>query len=106
MKRNKLEDRLIRILPVTFTIPAGRLPNSADEILPALLNRIGDLIQHLAYPVALIGLVYTAYILITSIGNPEAITKAKKNITYIATGILIIYFSQYIIMIVKDVLLR
>ena len=107
MKRNKWLEDSIKFLPIAIGgINTSALPDDENQILPAFVNKIGDFLLVLAYPAALIGLAYTAYILITSIGKPEAITTAKKNITYIVTGIFIIYFSQYIIQFIRGLLVR
>jgi formate/nitrite transporter FocA (FNT family) len=62
-----------------------------------IADRALKLLLAFAYPIAFIGIVYTAYQLITSAGKPEPYAAAKKNLTYLVTGIFIITFAAVIV---------
>jgi hypothetical protein len=68
---------------------------SAGTGLSTLINHILDLLIAAAWPLAFIGIVYSAYILITSAGKVEAYAAVKKNVTFILTGILVIVLGLY-----------
>lgn len=80
-----------------LNLPVGDLGlgNNADPnaILPAVANRIADILTALAYPIAFIGIIYTVYTLVANSGNPDALKTAKKNIGYIAGGIFLFILS-------------
>jgi hypothetical protein len=96
---NKLKKLLDRTAPFVagglINLPVGRLEGAEDPngILPALAERIAQLLTLLAYPLAFIGIIYSVYLLIVNSSNPEALKTTKKNIGYIAAGIFIIVFS-------------
>jgi hypothetical protein len=71
--------------------------------LPSIGERIVALLLFFAYPLAFIGLLYSAYLLIVSAGKPEGYNNAKKNITFIITGIFIIVFTTALINIVVSI---
>lgn len=98
--------RFLRTLPtvgaaalIDLNLPFGTLKNSAgqepgpNEILPALANRIADILTFLAYPLAFIGLVYSIFMLVANSGNPEAFKATKKNIGYIFMGLFVLIFT-------------
>jgi len=72
----------------------GTLNADPNSGISQLANRLLNFLLFLVYPVAFAGLVYTAYLLITSAGNPDAWAKAKKNIAYMVIGIFIIVFAS------------
>ena len=65
--------------------------------LAVLANRILDTLLAVAWPLAFIGILYSAYILISSAGKVEAYTTAKKNIGYLFIGITVIILGLYVI---------
>ena len=71
-------------------IPQSAINDTAGSGVTILLNRIVEALTFLAYPLALAGLLYSAYLLITSFGSPDAYNKAKKNVIFILTGIFLI----------------
>ena len=70
----------------TVSTSAGNLANFVLNFLTAL-----------ALPLAVAGIIYSAYIMIVSSGNPDAYTKAKKNLLYIVGGIFLIVFAATIV---------
>lgn len=66
----------------------------ANEILPNFAERIYHILTQLAYPLAFAAIIYTAYILLTSLGKPEGYERAKKNLIYLVTGIGLIVFTR------------
>ncbi|HSI20841.1 MAG TPA: hypothetical protein VLA04_04055 [Verrucomicrobiae bacterium] len=77
-------------LPLGEITPKGSDPNS---LLPALANRLADIMSAIAYPLAFVGIVYSVYLLIANSGNPDAFKTTKKNIVNIAGGIFLLVFS-------------
>jgi hypothetical protein len=66
---------------------------SANARATELANFIANLIIAIAIPVAVIGIISTAYKLITSQGNPDAMKVAKKNLISLFIGFFIIAFA-------------
>lgn len=91
-----------------INLPVGQLTgnNDPNSFLPALANRIADILTFLAYPLAFIGLVYSVYLLIANSGNPDALKTTKKNIGYIALGIFLLLFTIIIFNFVAAVFKR
>jgi len=69
--------------------PAGSVPQ-------ALANHAADILTALVIPLAVAGVVYSAYILITSQGNPDAYKKVKQNMLYLLGGIALILLTAQI----------
>ncbi len=61
-----------------------------------LANHIANILTALVIPIAVVGIIYSAYILISSQGNPDAYKVVKKNMSYLIGGIAIILFATYI----------
>lgn len=76
-------------------ITGGVLQKGKDGLVsPGLIvNGVLGLITSLAYPLAFLAILYSAYILISSVGKPEAFTTAKKNISFLLIGIFLIVFA-------------
>lgn len=80
-----------------INFPTGNLRQGAGVGVTDLFNRILDLLLAFAYPLAFISLAYCAYMLITSMGNPEAYAKTKKNVTYLVIGLFLVIFAAIIV---------
>jgi hypothetical protein len=76
-----------------LSIPTGTIKGNANDLPGLLATRIYHILTNLAYPLAFVGIIYSAYLLLTSMGSPEAYAKTKKNIIYITTGIALIVFT-------------
>ncbi len=74
-----------------------------NAILPAIANRLADIMSAIAYPLAFVGLVYTVYLLIANSDNPDALKTTKKNIINIAGGIFLLVFSVIFFNIVANI---
>jgi len=61
-----------------------------------IANQIASILTSLVIPIAVAGIIYSAYILISSQGNPDAYKVVKKNVTFLLGGIAIILFATYI----------
>ena len=82
--------------PINFlNLPERAVDTRAGFGLVDFVNRIIEILLSLAYPLAFASIVYSAYVLITSNGNPDAFTKLKKNLTYLITGLFLIVFSVF-----------
>ena len=80
-----------------FTSLTTPVSYTADNAVQQVLNKIVGLLLLFAYPLAFIGLVYTAWQLITSIGDPNAYTKARQNIITITIGIAILTLGLFVV---------
>lgn len=69
----------------------------ANTGVSSLANFVIALLTNLAYPLAFVAIIYTAYIFITSMGKPDAYEKGKKNIVYLVIGLGLIIFSTIFI---------
>lgn len=81
----------------------GHLNTDAGSGVVDLLSRITNLLLAFAFPLAFIGIVFSAWKLISSAGNPAAVVTAKKNIGYIAVGIAVLTLGLYAIKLVYSV---
>lgn len=80
--------------------------NGNASIAGQLANRIVQTLEAVAYPLAIAGIVYSAYVLITSVGNPDALKTAKKNIMYILTGVFLVVFALSIVNAIRYIMLK
>lgn len=81
-------------------VPTTSLPSSganANEIANHLADYILSVLTYLAYPLGFAAIVYSAYILVSSSGSPDAYAKAKKNVTYLVIGVFLIVFAIIIV---------
>ena len=79
---------------LNLQFPTGKLSTAPGAGVQALGDRILQILVDLAYPLAIICIIYTAYILISSSNSPDGYTKAKKNITYLIIGVFLIIFAS------------
>lgn len=69
--------------------------------LPSFINKnLFGIFLSLAGVLTLLCIIYSAFILQTSSGNPERIKKARQNLTSCITGLLVIIFSIFILRII------
>ena len=80
----------------TSPITSNTSANSGHN-LSLLANRIVDILLAIAFPLAFAAIVYSSYLLITSAGKPEAVQAARKNLTYLVTGIVVIVFGLFVV---------
>lgn len=86
-----------------FSSVTNQVDYSKVNALQEVLNKIVGLLLLFAYPLAFIGLVYTAWQLITAIGNPTAYVKARQNIITLAVGIAILSLGLLVIRFIYSV---
>jgi hypothetical protein len=82
------------------SVPSGLITKGGGEngfTVETLANNILDLLIWAAYPLAFLAFVYTSYLLIISMGKPEAYATAKKHILWVITGIFLIIFANIIL---------
>jgi hypothetical protein len=93
---NLLVSTALAANPINFlNLPERQIDTQAGFGLVDFVNRIIEILLSLAYPLAFASIVYSAYVLISSNGNPDAFTKVKKNILYMVTGLFLIIFSVF-----------
>lgn len=75
-------------------VPSGIFTGGAEAVTPgSIANGILGLMTSFAYPLAFLAVMYSAFLLISSAGKPEAMVTAKKNISYVVIGIFLIVFA-------------
>jgi len=72
----------------------GCIPLNVQEFISGYLFSIGI---GLAGGISLLCIIYSAFMMQTSMGNPEAIKKAQENLTACITGLILIIFSVFIL---------
>lgn len=92
------------LFDLSNTILSGQQLNTdAGTGVQDLLNRIVNLMLALAFPLAFIGIVFSAWKLISSAGNAAALATAKKNIIYITIGIAVLTLGLVVIKVIYNV---
>jgi hypothetical protein len=85
-------------------VPQGAITSDAKNGVTELASRLLNDLLFLAYPLSFAAVVYSAYLLISSAGNPDAWTKAKKNITNLVIGIFFIVFASILVAMFRKLL--
>ena len=106
MKNKKV---FIAIFAIIFISFAGAVfANSHPHIDPpreidiiAIINRVIDWMYGLLVVVASAVILYSAFIYLTSGGNPEALKTAKSYILYTVVAIVVAFFARAIVNIVQ-----
>jgi len=109
----RLEDLKViygKQVPVTTggLIPCGREWDNPDTswndtvpcefcFLVLLINKLMNFLVELAFIVALLALIITGFLFITSQGNQEKLGNAKKNLKWVILGILIIFLAWIVV---------
>ncbi len=78
-------------------------PLPYDDI-PAVLNRIIDFLALLAAPIAVLMLVWAAYLFVLAGTSPDNVKKAKSIILYVVIGIVVLVMSKAIVNVTVSVL--
>lgn len=95
---------MANLFDFTGILGAGQpLDNTAATGVSNLLNRIVSLMLAFAFPLAFIGLVVSAWKLISSGGDATAVATAKKNIGYLAMGIFVLTLGLYAVKLVYSI---
>ena len=76
-----------------FQLKSFVTPTTGNAIAGAIANRVVEILLFLLLPIAVVGIIYTAYQLITSNGKPDVYEKAKKNLIGLLIGIFLIVSS-------------
>lgn len=74
---------------VQIKLPVTTSPNT----IPELFQRALQFLTALAYPLAFLAILYTAFLLIMAGGKPDGYAAVKKNIVYITIGLFLIIFA-------------
>lgn len=75
---------------------------SAD--LTILINRIANYLLMVGMPIAVIMILYAAVLFLTSGGNEEKISKAKKALTWAVIGAAVLLVGKGLVSLLKDIL--
>jgi hypothetical protein len=84
------------ILPTPGT-PLNSTSISPNDILPKIADQILHILTFLAYPIAFIGIIYSAYFLLFANDKPESFTKTKNNLIYMIIGFLLILVAALLV---------
>ncbi len=86
-----------------LNLPTGSLGSAGDPngILPTVANRLANILIAVALPLAVIGILYSAFQLLTKSGDADAFKHAKQNVGYIATGIVVIALAYALVNLVR-----
>lgn len=68
-------------------------PQSANDGVAALANRIVDILLVVTIPLLIVGVIWSAFTLFKVTGKPDDITQVKKNVWYIVMGLFFIVFA-------------
>lgn len=68
-----------------------------------IYQRIFSVLLTIAIPLAVIFILWAAFILITSAGQPEKVQKGKRIITYCLIGLFVIFLSEGIVVLVGKI---
>ena len=80
-------------LPTVNVLNGSPTPDS-------IANNFASFLLWLAWPLGSIAIFYTAYLLVTSGGKPDAMEKGKKNLIYLVSGLALIIFAVVILRVV------
>ena len=86
-----------------FYTAIGCIPLNLSTFITSYILTIG---VGIAGGIALLCIIYSAFRMQTSMGNPEAIKKAQENLTACITGLIIVIFSVLILKIIGVDILR
>ena len=86
-------------------IPLGEGPQGIGEILK-IITRIADWIFAIFIAISVIFILWGAFDFVTSEGNPEKISSAKKRLLYAAIGIALALLANGVDDILRSILIR
>ena len=72
--------------------------------IPEVLNRIIDFLALLAAPIAVLMLVYAAYLFVLAGTSPDNVKKAKSIILYVVVGLVVLGLSKAIVYVTCSVI--
>ena len=88
-----------------FNFNVGEINSSTTNSLPdAFVSRALQIMGDIAIPLAIVAIIYSSYTLITGAGSPDAMEKAKKNISYLVGGLALILFARILFNFVTGIL--
>jgi len=98
MNRKSFDFKTLLLGLISLPTPLWAVDGNPDptKTPETLANHIAEILISLAIPLAVVGVFWTAYTLLSSQGDPAAFAKAKKNATNIIIGALLILFAVVI----------
>ncbi len=100
-----LDSFVARAAEQAINLPADNtLSTEPNQAVGDLFNRLSEFLIALAFPLAIAAIIYSAYMLLTSQGKPEAYEKTKKNILYLIIGMFFMIFSSIMVKVVYNFL--
>jgi hypothetical protein len=95
--------QLCSLVPMAHALSLTTIDQSdPNKFVASLAARSLEYLTIVAAPLAIGGIFFMAYKLVTSAGNPEAFNSAKKNILSIITGIFLVVFAVIIVKLVAS----
>jgi Type IV secretion system pilin len=91
----KLDARLYSLLSLPTPLYDNSKPTnpSVEQTPAALANHIVNLMLAFVVPIAVVAIFWSAWILLTSQGDPAVYAKVKKNVINIVLGAMLIVFA-------------
>ncbi len=74
------------------------------ETIPEVINKIIDFLAYLIGPIAVIMIVYAAYLFVLGGTNPDNVKKARSIILYTLIGIVVVVMSKAIVYVTCSIL--
>jgi hypothetical protein len=99
---------LLAVFLIPFMVSAASIsienPFGANSTIWTILDGILNFLFWLSLPLGALTIVYAAYVLLFSAGEPEKVTKAKQLILYAIIGIIVVFLSKAIILLLMGAL--
>ena len=92
------------LVPFIINAAVSLTPIISKTNIWDIIESVIDFVFTISIPIAGIMLLIAGYFFITSAGDPEKITAAKKLILYITIGLLVVLLAKGLIIAFKDAL--
>ena len=88
----------------TFALPRTDAPGPGTQRLINIINRLTNWLLGLLITLAVVFIIYAAYLYLTAAGNEENVGKAKNVIIYAAIAIAVGLLSRVIVFLVRGLI--
>ncbi|OGN27548.1 MAG: hypothetical protein A3A33_05000 [Candidatus Yanofskybacteria bacterium RIFCSPLOWO2_01_FULL_49_25] len=87
------------------TADGGDIPNPIGyDNLADLAVHVGEVLMQIAIPIAMLIIIWSGIRMITSRGNTEAITSARKTLWYAILGLAVLFIGQGFVTLIQSIL--
>lgn len=98
-----MEHQIKTIAATIITDPSGPPIKNPSQVVD-FINRLKDIVLGVAGIAAVAMILYGAFLLITSGGNPDKMTKAKQTLTWAIIGLVVVIAAYIIVYFIAKVL--